>query len=332
VLAAGPMVSASVAAVPGAPSATVPGVSFQAVACATPKVCVTVGSDDELNGKSAVVNTATGGTHLWPGNLHEDSLWAVACPSTSQCLALGDDTVASLKVTTGALKVTDTPKPPANGIMALGAIACASASSCYAVGFQGTPKHSKATIIHLSGAGRQLAVTTGTGKGIGAISCTSSTLCLITDNFTSGLVIQQLNKGRLGVSHRLPAKTYIQQIACYKASLCYALGGRIASGFTPTNELFPLNPKTGAIGKVVKLGKFSGDGMACTSATECLIVGFTGEGVSAKAGLITVKHGKAGKPTGVRPASGSLAKVACASAKVCYAVGQAGGSGLVVKV
>ena len=285
-----------------------------------------------LNGKSAVINTATGAVRVWPGNLHNDSLSAVACPSSSQCLALGDDTIASLRVSTGALKVTDTPKVPANGIMALGAIACASSSSCYAVGWQGPFKNTKATVIHLSGGGRQLGETTGKGTGIGTIACTSSTLCLISDHLTSGEVIQQLTSGHLGASHRLAGNPFIQQIACNKAKLCYALGGTITSGFSPADELFTLNPKTGAIGKIVKLGKFSGDGVACASATECLVVGFIGEGASAKAGLVTVKSGKAGKPTGVKPANGSLSKVACASAKVCYAVGVVGAGGLVVKV
>jgi hypothetical protein len=326
-----PMVSAS-AAVPGISSATVAGATFQGVACASSKACVAVGSDDDLNGKSAVINAATGAVHLWAGNLHEDSLGAVACPSASQCLALGDDTVASLSVTTGAMKVTDTPTPPKNGIMALGSIACASASSCYAVGFQGSPVKAAAVIIHLSGAGRQLSKSLPGGYGIGTIACPSSTLCLISHNSGSGLAIQLLKNGHLGASHLVPAKTYIQQIACYQAKLCYAFGGVITSGFSPADELFPLNPKTGAIGKTVKLSGFSGDGMACPSATECLLVGFTGEGATAKSAFVTVTHGKAGKPTKVAPASGSLSKVACASAKVCYAVGEVDGNGLVVKV
>jgi len=71
---------------------------------------------------------------------------------------------------------------------------------------------------------------------------------------------------------------YVQRIGCYQAKACYALGGSTTAVPARTNEPFPLNPKTGAIGKVVHLGTFSGDSIACTSGTICLVAGFTGSG------------------------------------------------------
>jgi hypothetical protein len=312
------------------PQATVPGVSLTGIACPTAKACIAVGNED-LNGKSVVVTASTGAAHAWSGDLAGDALWAVACPGKSVCLAVSDDAIASVQASTGAMKVTATPTRPADGIVALGEIACASAKSCYAVGWQGTEASSVAIVVPLSATGKQLGLVKGTGTGIGAIACPAANLCLVSDHFSTGEVIQLLKNGRLGSSHAVPAKTYIQRIVCFQAAVCYALAGRITSGFSPTDELFPVNPKTGAVGRAVTMSGFNGDGMACASATKCLVVGYTGEGSTAVPGVVTVSHGKPGKPAKLGPAEGSLSDVACPTASVCYAVGQLAGNGLVLK-
>lgn len=292
-----------------------------------------VGLDDLFAGKSAVIAVATGKVHAWSGSVANDAMNNVACPGTSTCLAVSDEAVAAVKASTGAMKVTDKLKPPTNGIDALGNIACAGTSSCYAVGFEGSPASGKAIIVHLSAAGKQLGVLKPSGaSGVGTIACPSSTLCLMSvASRTRPLAIQLLKNGRLGTRHNVPAKTFIQRIACYKSTVCYALGGKIGSGFTPINELFPLSPKTGAIGKVVKITGFSGDGLACMSATKCILVGFTGEGATARSAVVTVSHGKPSKPAKLGPAKASLADVACASATVCYAVGNLNGNPFAIK-
>jgi hypothetical protein len=305
--------------------------AYSGVACPTSKACVTVGSDDLLNGKSAVIDTATGAVRAWSGSLTSGAMNKVACPGKSTCLAVADDAVATVKASNGAMKVTDKLKPPANGIVALDAIACASARSCYAVGFEGSRLSSEAIVVRLSGAGKQLGLTKDTGTGFCVIACPSSTLCLISAASHAGVAIQLLKGSRLGTSHQLPAKTFIQRITCYQAKVCYALGGEITLGFSPADELFPVNPRTGAIGKVIKISGLSGTGMTCMSAAKCLIVGFSGVGASSLPAVLTVSHGKPGKPTRLGPAKASFADVACASATVCYAVGNITGKGLVIK-
>jgi hypothetical protein len=193
-----------------------------------------------------------------------------------------------------------------------------------------TPGASSAVVFHLSAAGKVVHKTTGTGKGIGTIACPATTRCLISDNETSGLAIQLLNNGKLGKSSPLPADTYIQRIACYKASLCYALGGNSTSSPETTNELFPVNPTTGAPGSMITLPGFSGTGMTCISAATCLIVGFTGSGATAKPVVMTVTNGSPGTPAGYP--GDSLSSIACATASRCYAAGQSGGSAIVDKV
>jgi hypothetical protein len=317
--------AASAALGPQAPVTSVPGVSsLDGVTCPTAKACVSVGLDDNFTGgKSAIITAATGAVKVWSGDLANDSMNAVACPGTTSCLAVADDAVASVAVSSGAMKVTATPKKPAVGIVALGTIACAGTTTCYAAGFEGNESASKAVVIRLSSAGKLLATEKGKGTGIAAIACPSVSLCLLGEHFTSGESILLLNNGAFGASHALPAGSYVQAMSCYKASLCYALGG---NGSSLPDELFPLNPKTGAIGSMATISGFNGAALSCLSASTCVVAGLTGTGSAAKAATVAVVNGKPGKPTTYPGSSLSFHGVACASTSVCYAVGSSSGA------
>jgi hypothetical protein len=325
---------ASAAVRPAVFRTPVPGLgSLSGVACPTASACVSVGADDNFNGKSAVINAATGAAKVWSGDVANAPMNAVACASKKSCVAVADDTVASVAVSSGAMKVTATPKPPASGIVALGAIACAGTKACYAVGFEGTEAASTATVVHLSPAGKLLATKKNSGKGIAAIACPSATLCLMGENYSTGLVIQLLNNGSFGTSHPMPANTYIQAISCFKASLCYALGGNGTASPEVTDELFPLNPATGAVGTMAKIGGgFHGTSLSCLSASTCLAAGFTEPGSTAKDAVVAVVNGKPGTPKNYPGSDFGFASVACASASRCYAVGSSSSGAVVVKV
>jgi hypothetical protein len=311
----------------------VPGVSaLRSIACPTINGCVTVGTDSNLNGKSAVITAATGAVKVWSGTLTSEPPNAVACPAAAtSCLAVADDAVITVNVSTGAMKVTAKPKPPTGGIEALSSIACASKRNCYAVGFQGPHVASTAVLAHISGAGKLLSRTTGPGSGFSAIACPSSALCLISDFNSPQESIVLLNSGHLGTSHPFPASTYVQALSCYKGKLCYALGGNSSATPAVTDELFPVNPATGAIGTMATIGGgFSGTSLACLSASRCLVAGFTGSGSTGKAAAVAVNSGTPGSP--VSYAGSSFSGVACASATECYAVGQNTAGAIVDKV
>jgi hypothetical protein len=316
------------------PAGTVSGINvLYSAACPTSKACVAVGiggTDDDF-GKSAVINASTGAAKAWSGSLANDPLNAVACAAgATTCLTVADDAVATVKVSTGAMKVTGVPAKPSSGIVALNAIACASAKACYAVGFEGTEASSHAIVLALSGAGKIVKTTVDTGTGSGAIACPASTRCLLSDYKSPLTSIQVLTRGKIGKSHPLPADIYVQAISCYKASLCYALAGNTKSSPLATDELFSLNPVTGKPGSVVKLSGFSGTKLACVSATRCVVAGFAGGVLSAKPATVIVTSGKAGKA--VHQPGQSLSGIGCASASVCYAVGEASGKAIVDKV
>jgi hypothetical protein len=330
--------AASAASGPGAPRTPVPGVnSLVSVTCPTTTACVAVGNDSSLNGKSAVINAATGVVKAWSGDLASAPLNAVACATTTSCVTVADDTVASLKVSTGALKVTAKPKPPSGGIVAMSAVACAGTTKCYAVGFEGTFANANAIVVTLSPAGKLLADKKSTGTGIGAIACPSSSLCLMSDASSGGVSIQLLKNGTAGTSKPLPANTYVEAISCFKASLCYAVGGNSKLSPSPIDELFPLNPKTGAIGTMATIGGgFSAgtgvNGIRCLSATTCLVAGYTGSGSTAKPAMVVVSNGTPAAPVHYKGSDFPFDSVGCASASRCYAVGSSSTGAVVVKV
>ncbi len=301
---------------------------LESVACPTAKACVAVGADENTYGKSVVIKASTGGVKAWSGKLKDAFLNAVACPTKTTCLAVADDAVATVKVSSGASTVRSTPKRPKNGIDALMAIACPTKTSCYAVGFEGSPDAGTALLVHVSAAGAVLGLTTGTGSSFGPIVCPSSELCLMGAYGQKTASIELLSKGRPGAKHDLPAGTYIEAIGCYKATACYALVGHSATG--DTNELFPVNPKTGAIGAAATFSAFSGSGLTCPTASECLVVGHTGSGSSYKPAVVVVTHGKPAHSVGY-PGT-NLNAIACATPKLCYAVGLGSAGAIVERV
>lgn len=326
--------AASVAARTSSSATPVAGVnSLNSIACPTEKTCVAVGIDNDQSGKSATIAAASGQAKAWSGTIKDDPMNAVACAGKNSCLAVADGVVATVGASSAAMKVTAVPKKPKTGILAVGQIACAGTKRCYAVGFEGTEGHSNALVLTLSPAGKLLSNKKDQGTGIGAIACPSSALCLMGDARTSGEVIQLLNSGKPGASHPLPAHTYDQSMSCYKAKLCYVLGGTSTGNTSETDELFPLNPKTGKIGSKATIKNFSGNDISCISATTCLVSGFTLPFSVSEPAIVAVVKGKAGKPvTYPTSNSGNFHAVACVGTSECYAVGSSSSGAIVEKV
>jgi hypothetical protein len=304
------------------------------MACPTSASCVSTGANSDLDGKSAVITAATGAVKIWPGKLTTADPSALSCPpSAKNCLFVADNAVGTVAISTGAMKITATPISPSGGIVALSALSCP--KTCYAVGFEGPMVgETNAVLLHLSSAGKILSSTKDTGSGSGAIACPTASLCFMTDYAKPTTSIQVVSNGHIGASHAFPADTYVQGMSCFGSSVCYALGGNNTSSPELTDELFPLNPKTGAIGTEITIGgDFSGStyngGLNCINATTCLVAGYT-DSSSETAALVTVTSGTPGSP--VDYAGQYMEAVACASASKCYGVGGDSGSAFVDKV
>jgi hypothetical protein len=303
-------------------SVSVSGVGdLSRIACPTASECVAVGtSAGGLGGAAVVVKVPTGAVARGAGSLLDDALNAVTCPTSASCLAVADEAVVAVSPATGAAKVVAAPQKPAQGIDALGDIACAGTSACYAVGFQGTEADSHALVVELSATGRIEKTTLDTGTGSAAIACPTPTQCLVADDISRQLVVQVFKDGVSVASHALPAHTYVESMSCFGASVCSILGGNSQSSPSLTDELLSVDPVTGAVGAPVSIGgHFSGASLTCISASSCLVAGYVGTGDNASAALVVVNHGK---PDGPAHYPGrNLDGVACASPTACFAVG-----------
>lgn len=308
------------AATVGRSRSTVANVDLGAIACPSSTRCVAGGSNSSGDGVAAVVKPSSSTAKVGPNHLNNFDIEAVACPDKTTCLATATGTIARIEAATGKLVVAAKLSRPKSGIAAVDNLACASSKACYAVGFEGSEESSIGIIVHLSSTGAVLGTTKEkSATDIGTIACTSKSLCLVSvAHGAGGGAIELVKNGKPGKSHALPADRYVQALACYGARLCYVLAGKRAT-VDRSNLLVAINPKTGTLGKTVSLpAAFSGDGLACASATRCVTVGFKGQGASAVGGAFVITKGKAGR---FEKLAGGPSGVACSSAFVCTAVG-----------
>jgi hypothetical protein len=311
------------------PSAPVPGVaSLNEIACPTSTHCVAIGTDTSFNGKAAIVNTANGTTTVWHGTLTAHTLSDVACAVPTVCVGVGTGVTARIHVPSGAASIVTTLHPPSGAIEALGGVACPNTSECFAVGWIGTPGHSKAVVARLSNTGSVLStVEEASSTGIGDVACPTTSTCLLaTANTSKPERIQLLTNGHFGASRALPAKVYVQALGCFQSVVCFALGGKVATT-SRTNVLYQISPLTGAVQATHTIGGgFSGDGIACPKATECHISGFSGT----RPEVVTVTNGVPGGPRHV--GGTSINGLGCTSTFQCFGVGILGAVGFVQKV
>lgn len=303
--------------------------SLQAIACPTSARCIAVGTDGNGNGKSAYVDTANGDGTAWSGDLADDSLFSVACATPTDCVAASTDQLARVTVASGAMAPTGKVTPPSTGIVSLDRIACPDPTECFAVGFIGPYEHSKGLVVRTNAVGAVLGNLQEASKsGFGAIACPTTTLCLLAAaDLTHPETIQLLSNGHLGAQSALPSTVYVQQLACYKNVACYGILGVRSKGEARTNLLYKLDPTTGAVTSKHVLGAtFSADGIACGTATQCIVTGFEGSSPS----MIVVSNGVPGVARHL--AGTSVSDIACTDANACFAVGQNAQGGLVERV
>ncbi len=312
------------------PSVAVGGTSsLDAIACPTSVKCVAVGSDVDGNAKTAVVEVGSGAATAWSGKVPPSPFDSIACAVPTVCVAFSLNQSARVSTASGAASIVSTVHAPSGSITALDRAACPSASECFAVGFIGTEAHSKALVARFSATGTLLGTVEESGKsGVGAIACPTSTTCLLAvANLKNPEVIQTFTNGHYGGVHSLPANTYVQQMACYKAVVCYALGGKSTGNVGRTNLLIELNPATGAVSATHSIGGgFDGTGIACGNASQCIVSGIA----SGKAMIDIATKGIPAAPRKV--AGSSLSGIACTDTDVCFVVGQNTTSGIVEKV
>lgn len=313
-----------------APAGAVSGLgALSAVACPTSARCVGVGSDDNGNGKTALINTADAVGTAWAGSVSEVGLEAVACATPTWCISTAAGDVVRVDASTGVATLLRRLSAPAGEIATADSLACPNSTECFGVGFVGNEEHSKGLIARFNATGVLLGTTLeASATGFGGIACPTPTQCLLAKaDYPHPEDIQVMDNGHLGAVHALPAKIYVQYLTCYKSVTCLALAGRTTSSQSKTDLLYEINPSTGAVGSARTIGGgFSGDDIACATANLCIVSGFAG----GKPSIVNVTRGV---PAAPRHVGGTAANaIACTDAGACFVVGIDGTEGLVERV
>jgi hypothetical protein len=230
----------------------VPGqVALFGVVCPTASTCIAVG-------RSTMQPTLVGGVFSFPGAVLDvitngvpsaprtvpgmSQLLGIACPSASDCVAVGTVTSGGPGVITLTNGNPGSPQPVSGldhdgepGV--LGVVACATTTRCVAVGSRG-----------------------GGGSGEG--------------------IVVPIRNGSLRPAQLLPRTASISDISCPTSTQCLAIGGysapREANGSPgPTYNVFLRVSATGTLGTIRRTSAAAGGlgRIACPSEADCVYVG-----------------------------------------------------------
>jgi photosystem II stability/assembly factor-like uncharacterized protein len=241
----------------------------------------------------------------------------ISCPSPSLCFATENDSV----LTTADAGATWTPESLSPDPPTLAAIACPSASSCYAVGgtnegaaILGTIDGGKSWTVlaiptELPGAGQTTELT--------AIACPSVTVCYAINDQADYLVTTDAGRTWSGLSG-LSAGGYGAGIACPSVTTCVTVGesGILAStdaGASWVRQTEPLPTYGFATARL--------SGVACPTTTDCYATGAIGDNDSDGGGevIATTDAGATWSATVQTPYFGGLAGISCPSPAICFA-------------
>jgi hypothetical protein len=197
----------------------------------------------------------------------------------------------------------------------LGGIACPTATTCEAVGYNDKGYGTAYIVTITNGVPGTPQPVTGT-DALGPIACDSSTTCyaigVSTTSMFDGILIPIVN-GTPGTGTIIPNFPDWSAMTCPSSATCEAVGPNgvmtIAGGVPGTPVKIP--------------GDYSLSGVSCETATACIAVGTTFETPSGQQAIILpITSGVPGTET--QPSLGttsSLGSIDCVSSAVCFADG-----------
>ena len=334
---------------------SVPGIDLQAVACPTVTTCVAVGltanaavglAQSAGNVDGAVVVTITNGVAGPVELLSEASeLYAIACPTTTLCEAVGTRSEGSyLSYIDGPPGLVATITPGAShqvqsltstGSGGLLSVACPTAARCEAVntsqlvtiddGVASPPQWLDFPVTAVACA------SVANCEAVGSTTTYSSTAAP-----TSRIGVVPITNGVAGTPVVVSGSLTISGLTCPSASTCQAVGSYYYGVDSPKlgpGERGVVLPIVNGIPGEAKLTPGIKEllGISCPSATSCRAVGYQDRAVWPPLALMAPISN--GTPDTVEPVSGlasagtsapsvvKLLAVACPSVTVCEAVG-----------
>jgi hypothetical protein len=355
---------------------------LNAVSCPSTTLCVAVGEyEGASNAAAPLVVSLTNGvpaqgtTSTLPSgaltNYNQQAyLGAIACPTTSFCQATGDFQTAAgtealtVAIANGSADGASAPVLPGGALTSnqdayFNGVSCASATSCLAVGSftnadgreglvtpltDSTPGTSTASSLP------NLALTTGQGASLNAVSCSSADVCVAAGAYTDSLggepFVVTVTGGTPGAAYEsaLPPgarNTHdgeFDAISCAPAGTCLAVGDYedsvvgLSPLAVPVSGGVPGTPVTVPVpsGTTTYGGDF--DTVSCVATATCVASGdyFASSG-GTEGVILPVTDGSAGTPLVVTLPSGAsvrpnveLIGSTCPSLGTCLTVGDFG--------
>lgn len=294
------------------PSLTLPYADLTDASCATAASCTVVGfgwpSTAGTNQQPVVASTADGGSSWQQGTLPTTSLFptAVACPSTSTCIAASAAKAGEDAIITNDGGTSCSAALLSSGDAPLSELSCPTATTCLAAG---------GTAVATSGDGGVAWSATSVVPGLATISgiaCASATACVAVGPSlgaaTAVSIEHTTDGGTSWASATLPSGTLgLGAVSCPTSSVCYAT----YFGSTPG---VLLSTDGGATWSALTFPTGSGatGPLACPSASVCYVL--AGGGVMA-----TTTSGSMWAQSGVPVAT--AASIACSTTSDCVVVG-----------
>ena len=265
--------------------------------------------DAELAGPSAAVSVASVGTMLWSAPIVLDEtgwpsyLVDVACPSASQCTAVG----------TVGQQVTFNPTAPGTPTQTtidagheLRGVACPSASQCTAVDRDG-----RQVTFNPTAPGTPTPTTIDAGHWLTGVACPSTSQCTAVDDDGRQVTFNPTAPGTPTPVEIVLGGPTLESVACPSTSQCTSI---YQSGSYSRQVTFNPNTSEQTGSRVIGYSTYAlNGGVACPSTGQCTAVGGDGQ-------VVTFD------PTGDVSNSTTLNTewlegVACPSTSQCTAVG-----------
>src|SRR5215471_18913367 len=325
-----------------------PGAAWSAllgVSCVSPSACEAVGATVSRSREWRPVMERWNGTkwQLQPAPSSGASyLVGVSCTSPTACTAVGGSApgtpgrALAERWDGSSWRVQQTPSP-AGAFLA--GVACTSPSACTAVG--GSDAGALAERWNGTTWTTQAAANPPQGGGfLNGVACLSSSACTAVGNSNAGNLAERWNGTRWQIQPTAnPAGarfTFLNTVACASASTCIAAGAYIDSSgaFRALAERWDgaswaIQPTPRLPGGMISLLI----GVACTSATGCLAVGFSGPNGGDNQSPATLAErwdGSAWRvqhtPSPPGAAASNLNAASCVSRTACIAVGNTSNS------
>jgi hypothetical protein len=311
-----------------------------ALHCWTMSDCLAVGASAPQMATQLIAERWNGtrwsrGATPKPAGADEVTIDAVACPSRTECVAVGTGyppgssraAIFPFADYWNGARWTTGRAASFGAADFLAGLACPAVKSCYAVGNDTAKSGASAPLVeHWNGStwSRQaVSVPRGTTNGwLQGVSCPSARFCVAVGTDGSGILVERWNGSGWSMSDpRSVSSAGLYAVSCPSAASCFAVGSALTTSGGSLVERWNGRAWSASTTPVPRNASYAAlQSLSCTSAARCLAVGDDGNpGVYADSWNGTGWHLVALTTTGGH--IGAFSAVSCLAATSCAALG-----------